>query len=61
MIGRLSKDAAYLFKPASRWKPIIYNSAKKRFYHKDVYHGSLITYGNPEVHIPYWKSDGFIN
>lgn len=61
MIGRLSKDAIYLFKPASRWKPIIYNSAKKRFYHKDVYHGSLITYGNPQIHIPYWKSDGFIN
>ncbi|MBQ0024586.1 MAG: hypothetical protein KBT00_02525 [Bacteroidales bacterium] len=61
VVGRLGKETSCIFPRISRWRIINYSSRNKRFYNKDKYHGSLITYDKNAIDIPQWKSDGFIN
>ncbi len=59
MIGRIERDAALLFERKKHPGVIKYYS-KKKFIFNNKYYGSIITYGNPQFDIPYWKHDTFI-
>lgn len=61
MVGGIEPDAAILFERKRCFGIVRYQSSRKRFFHKDKYHGSLICYGISSLDIPYWKIDTLLN
>lgn len=61
MVGGIGPEAALLFEKKKHFGIIRCQTKKKRFFHKDKYHGSLICYGMLSNDIPYWKIDTLLN
>lgn len=61
MVGGIEPEVALLFEKKKHLGIIRCQTKKKRFYHKEKYHGSLICYGMTSNDIPYWKIDTLLN
>lgn len=60
MIGRTEPAAALLFERKKCPGIIKYFIKRRTLLNDKKYHGSIITYGEPQFDIPYWKHDVFI-
>lgn len=61
MVGRIEPDAALFFERKVHPGLIRCRSVKKRFFNNNDYQGSIITFGNIPIDIPYWKTDPLLN